>query len=119
VAGQAEIVVEALLPAEAGLPSAGEAGVPAFLERFSSEAPPAMGWALRAALFCASWLSPLLIRRLPPLSRLAPRDRERALAAMAGSRWAVLRQLALLLKATVCFHYGADPRVRAAIGFHR
>lgn len=117
MAGQAEIVVEALLPSGGGLPSGAEAGAAEFLASFLREAPFAMRLALRAALFGAAWISPVLILRLPPLSRLSPDDRERALAAMAKSRSAVLRQLLLLLKATVSFHYGADPKVRAAIGF--
>jgi hypothetical protein len=116
---QERAVLEALLPPDAasGLPGAAEAGVPEFLERFRSEAPPAMRAALALALFSAAWLSPLLIRRLPPLSGLPPGDRERALAAMSRSRWAVARQLVLLLKATVSFRYGAHPAVRRAIGF--
>lgn len=117
MAGQARIVVEALLPAEGPLPSGVDAGADAFLERFAGEAPVSMRLALRAALFAAVWVAPVMIGRLPPLSRLTADERERALAAMAKSRWAVLRQLVLLLKATAAFQYGADPAVRRAIGF--
>jgi hypothetical protein len=114
---QARAVVETLLPAEGPLPGGMETGADVFLQEFLRTAPLSMILAARAAIFAAGWVSPVLIFRLPPLSRLSSGDRERALAAMAGSRSAVLRQLVLLLKATLAFNYGADPKVRAAIRF--
>jgi hypothetical protein len=114
---QARAIVETLLPAEAGMPAGVETGAVEFLEGFHREAPASMVLAARAAVLFAGWAAPLMILRLPPLSRLSAEDRERALGAMARSNWYIPRQLLLLLKATVSFQYGADPRVRAKIGF--
>ncbi|TMC49601.1 MAG: hypothetical protein E6J26_10195 [Chloroflexi bacterium] len=74
---------------------------------------------LSTAVWAALWISPLLIGRLPPLTRLEPPARERALGAMARSRVYLLRQLLMLLKLVVGFCYGADPQVRAVIGYPR
>ena len=74
-------------------------------------------WGFRAALFAATWIAPLLILRPPPLTLHDRPTRERALAAMGTSRFYLIRQMFQLLKATVCFCYGADPNVRDAIGY--
>jgi hypothetical protein len=79
-------------------------------------APPAIGRAFELSLIVATWVAPLLIGRLPPLGRHPREVRERALEAMASSRWPVLRQLITLQKVVVSLAYGADPEVRAAIG---
>lgn len=94
-----------------------EAGFDAFWEDFRRTAPASMVLGFRAALWTASWLSPLLIGALPPLSRLSTEDRARALSAMGGSRFYLLRQLTLVLKAVCGFCYGAHPEVRRAIGY--
>lgn len=115
-------VLDTLLPS-GGHPTLGlglfDAGFDAFYEDFEGTAQPSMVWGFKAALFAASWLSPVLILRLPPLSRLERPDRERALEALGKSRFYLLRQLLLLLKAVCAFCYGADPRVRDALGFPR
>ena len=64
-----------------------------------------VGWL--AALWVASWISPLLIRRLPPLDRLEPDAREDALNALSKSRIYLLRQVMLLL-------HGRDDEIRQA-----
>lgn len=94
-----------------------DAGFEEFYARFRAEAQPSMRVGFSAALWAAIWLAPLLIGRVPPISRLDPEDREKALEAMLGSRVYALRQLGLVLKAVASFAYGVDPRVRAAIGF--
>jgi len=99
------------------LPGLFEAGFDDFLARFEKTAPPSMRFGFRAALFAATWLSPLLIRRLPPLSRLPQEERERGLEALAKSRFYLLRQTMLVLKAVACFCYGADAKVRREAGF--
>ncbi len=112
--------LSALLPAGADsrLPlGLFDAGFEEFYEQYRLEAEPGMRVGFSAALWAAIWLAPLLIGSLPPISRLAPEDRERALEAMLSSRVYALRQLGLVLKAVVSFSYGVDPRVRAAIGF--
>ena len=93
-----------------------DAGFEAFHEDFERTALPSMRWGFRAALFVAAWVSPLLIARLPPITRLERPERERALDALAGSRVYLLRQILLLLKAVVCFGYGGNREVRAALG---
>jgi hypothetical protein len=102
---------------EALLPGVFEAGFEHFEAEFTSGAPPTMRFGWRAALFAAAWLSPLLIRRLPPLERLAPDERERALEAMGKSRVYLLRQLFLLLKAVTSFGYGSTKAVRREVGY--
>lgn len=111
-------VIDALLPSGAhpALPGAFEADFEAFHAEFERTASPSLRRGFKAALWAAAWLSPLLIGRLPPLDRLDAASRERALEALGRSRFYLLRQALLLLKAAVCFGYGADPKVRRALG---
>lgn len=114
------VVVDALLPAREGaaLPwGAFDCGFDAFYAEFQKTAPVSFRLGFSAALFAGSWVAPLLIRRLPPLSRLPRDERESALEALGRCRFYPLRQCLLLLKAVCSFCYGADARVRAAIGF--
>lgn len=96
-----------------------DTGFEAFLEEFEAVAPPDLRRAFGLALFAAAWLSPLLIRRLPPVTRLRAGDSESALAAMERSRLPELRQLVRVLKTVVSLHYGALPQIRQAIGYHQ
>ena len=57
------------------------------------------------------------MRRLPPLTRLQPADREAALRVMAASNVPELRQLVSVLKGVISLHYGSLPAVRQAIGY--
>jgi hypothetical protein len=95
-----------------------DAGFPAFLDELRDGSPAPFRLALRLALFTATWVAPVLIRRPPPLWAYSPATRQRALAAMAGSRVALFRQLLRLLKYAASLCYGADADVRRAIG-HR
>lgn len=114
----ARAVLDALLPSGGPLgPGLLEAGFEEFYEDFERNAVPSLRRGFKAALWAALWISPLLIRRLPPLTRLEPEAREQALEAMGRSRLYLLRQMLLLLKAVSCFCYGADSRVREALGF--
>jgi hypothetical protein len=112
-------VLDALLPpgGPEGLPGAFEAGFEEFEAAFSKDAPLPMRLGWRAALLSAAWLSPLLIGRLPPLDRLAPEEREDALCAMGKSRFYLIRQVSLLLKAVTSFGYGGAPAVRRSVGY--
>jgi hypothetical protein len=112
-------VIEALLPPGDGLPGAIDAGAGSFLEALHANAAPRLRLGFRLAVFAATWVAPLGVRRLPPLGRLDPKDRERALAKMARSRSYPLRQLAGLLKTVVSLGYGADPVVLSAIRYGR
>jgi hypothetical protein len=118
----ARVVLDTLLPSHAhpvldlGL---FDAGFDAFWADLERSALPAWRWGFRAAVFTAVWVSPLLIRRLPPLTRLDRPTRERALAALGDSNVYLLRQMLTLLKTMAGLCYGADPRVRQALGYPR
>lgn len=115
-------VVDALLPSGScpELPfGAFDAGFEEFHADFARTAPAGLRLGFRGALLAAIWLSPLLIRRLPPFTRLSAEDRERALEALGRSRVYHVRQCLILLKAVVSFCYGADARVRKAVGAYR
>ena len=115
-------VLDALLPAQASslLPlGLMDTGFEDFLTDFEAAAPKNFRSALRLALVTAGWVAPVLIRRLPPITRLNPDGRGRALAAMERSRVPELRQLMTVLKTVASLHYGALPEVRLAIGYHR
>lgn len=94
-----------------------DTGFDLFLEEFDRVAPPHLRRAFRWGLLGGGWIAPLLVRRLPPLTRLRPADREAALMAMAASRVPELRQLMAVLKTVVSLHYGSLPAVRQAIGY--
>ena len=112
-------VLETLLPAGAhpDLPGLFETGFEEFYRDFEKTAARPMRLGFKAALFVGAWVSPLLILKLPPLARLDADARERALEALGNSRFYLLRQMMLLLKAVASFGYGADRRVRDAVGF--
>ena len=119
---RARIVLDTLLPSHAHpLISNGlfDAGFDAFYDDFARSASPALRRGFRFALFTAIWVSPLLIGRIPPLTRYPRETRERALLALDASRFYVLRQMMLILKTVVCLCYGANREVRDAIGYPR
>lgn len=111
------VVLDALLPGGGELPGAFEAGFEAWERGFSADAATPMRFGWRAALFVAGWISPLLINRLPPLDRLAPEEREAALEAMGKSRFYLMRQCSLLLKAVTSFGYGGTAAVRRSVNY--
>jgi hypothetical protein len=118
----ARVILDTLLPSEAN--PALKYGIfdtdfDVFWSDIERTALPAWRWGFHAALWAATWIAPLLIRRLPPLTQYDRQTRERALAAMETSRIYSLRQMMGLLKTIVCFGYGADQKVRDAIGYPR
>jgi hypothetical protein len=119
---QSRIILDTLVPAGADpMLKIGilEAGFDEFWSEVERTALPGWRWGMQAALLAANWVAPLLILRLPPLTLHDRATRERALQAMDGSRFSALRQMMVLLKTIVSFCYGADPTVRAAIGYAR
>lgn len=96
-----------------------EADFDGFYRRFLETADISWRFGFRAALFVAIWIAPLLIFRFPPITLYDRPAREQALLALYASRFNLLRQMVLVLKAVVCFCYGADPRVREVIGYPR
>lgn len=113
-------VLEALLPAGADerLPwGLFDAGFEGFLADFRRNAPPQLRLVFPLALWCGAWVAPLLVGRRPPITRLEPAEREAALEALGRSPRYALRQALVLLKLVAGLCYGADPRVRAAVGY--
>lgn len=88
-----------------------------FYERFQAEAPTMMRVGLVAALFTATWIAPTLIGLPPPLTLYERETREKAIEALLHSRSNILRQMAFLLRATCCFHFGGDSAVREKVGY--
>jgi len=95
-----------------------DTGFEGFLVEFYAAAPADFRRIFRLALVVAGWIAPLLIGRMPPMSRLNSDDRESSLVAMDKSRLPELRQLVLVLKTVASLHYGGLPEVRQAIGYH-
>lgn len=118
----ARVVLDTLLPDKAHPAmryGVFDAGFEEFWSDFERSALPSWRWGFRVALFTATWIAPLLIHRLPPLTLNDRPTRERALAAMETSRIYFLRQMMGLLKTIVSFGYGADRDVRDTIGYPR
>lgn len=114
------VVLDTLLPAGEGhhlQPGLFDAGFDNFYAQFQRDALPTMRFTFGLALFCAVWIAPLLILKLPPLSLHRREVRERALLSLSTSRVYLLRQQLFMLKTVVCFCYGADPKVRQQVGF--
>lgn len=111
-------VWEALLPAGAhpDLPGISLREFERFLKEFRARAPTPLRLALRAALWTAVWVAPLLCGRLRPFLFMTVEERGLALAAMGRSRFYLIRQMLLVLKLVAGLHYGADPRVRKILG---
>jgi hypothetical protein len=114
------IVLDTLLPPHAHpvLPyGLFDAGFDRFYEDFAQTANSPLRFTFQLALFTAIWISPLLIRRIPPISLYPRETRERALAAMETSGVYLLRQMMLILKTVAALCYGANRDVRDAIGY--
>lgn len=117
---RARVVIDTMLPSGADPAlqlGAFDAGFDDFYDEFSRTASGPLRLGFRVALVAAIWISPLLIGRLPPLTRHRRGERERALHALATCGSLPLRQLVVVLKAVICFGYGADANVRRAIGY--
>ena len=95
-----------------------DTGFDDFLGDFERVAPADFRRVFRLALVTSGWVAPVLIGRVPPMTRLIPEDRDRALAAMNRSRVPELRQLVAVLKTVASLHYGGLQQVRHAIGYH-
>jgi hypothetical protein len=116
------IILDTLLPgaADPRLPRGlEETGFEAFWEKQRASMAPGLRLAFQMGLLAANWVSPLLVRRLPPLARWERPVREQALQAMAASRFYMLRGAVRVLKLVLSLCYGADQQVRRAIGYAR
>lgn len=102
--------------AEPPLPGILDTDFDGFARSFLPTAHPLLRLGFRAGCLVAVWVAPVMVRRLPPITRLSPADRERALDALARTRVHSLRRVAGALRLVVAFGYAGDERVRAAIG---
>jgi hypothetical protein len=119
---RSRVVLDTLLPSHAhpGLPvGVLDTEFDTFFADFERQASRPFRVNVRIALWTAVWVSPLLIKQAPPITRLERASREHALSVMGASRSATLRQLLLLLKTIAAVSYGADPRVRDLVGYTR
>jgi hypothetical protein len=103
--------------AEPPLPGVLDTDFGEFLRSFEATAHPRLRLGFRAGSFAAVWIAPVLIRRVPPITRLSPAARERALEALSKTRIYPLRQLYGALRLTVALGYAGDERVRRAVGY--
>jgi hypothetical protein len=94
-----------------------DAGFDEFYKDFSANGLWTMRLGFKGALFVGAWIAPLLIGRLPPITLHDRPTREAALEALGSTRFYLLRQMMLVLKAVASFCYGANRDVRDAIGF--
>lgn len=94
-----------------------DAGFDEFYRDFESNTIWTMRLGFKAALFCGAWIAPLLIGKIPPLTLHDRPTREAALEALGKSRFYLLRQLLLVLKAISSFCYGANRDVRDSLGY--
>lgn len=106
-----DAVLGAMIPAHGGRPGLGDRSMDAFWTTFAAAAPPLLRIGLRAAVWAVG-LRALLGGR--PFRWRDAAGRQAVLAALDGSRWYLVRQLANTLKVVACFAYGADPALRVA-----
>jgi hypothetical protein len=117
---RARAVIDTLIPDDAHPQlkhGALKLGYAQYYEQWRKEAVFAMVFGFRFALFLAIWVAPLLIRKIPPITLYDRETRERIILALYTSKLYLFRQMFLLLKATILFHYAAQPEVRDAVGF--
>ena len=122
LSSRAHVVLDTLLPPHAhpSLPRGlFDAGFETFYQNFAHTANGTLRHGFQIALFVAIWISPLFIRRIPPITLYSRGTRESALAAMESSRFYFLRQMMLILKNVAALCYGANREVRGAIGYPR
>lgn len=106
-------VAEAIFLREAGLPPADRLDwLCDDFDDFLEQAGPRSELVLKGALFVATWIAPLAIRRRPPLSRLPARERCDALEAVEQTQVGLP---ILALKAVLCSIYYEHPDSLAEI----
>jgi len=115
--------MEAALPAggDEGLArSALEAGAAEVFQEMLELVPAFTALGLRAGLWFIEFAAPpLTLKKFRRFSRLEQTDREACLAGMSKSDVYLSRQMATLMKMFAGFAWGADPEVRAALGYDR
>lgn len=83
-----------------------------FWNEMERAAPPLLRLGLRFAVWVLTWAPLLLIGRAHSFRRLAGPEQDRVLERAASSRFYLLRQLVMMLKAMACFAYFRVPTAR-------
>lgn len=105
----AVIPASALEPEQPGL---AEVDTEPFWSEMERAAPPLLRLGLRVAVWVLTWAPLLLIGRARSFGRLADSEQDRLLEQASSSRWYLLRQLVMTLKAIACFAYFRAPTAR-------
>lgn len=119
----AEAALEAVIPPGGDVTplSANDTNAVVVLEDMVRWMSPINALGLRAAVFFFEFCGATCGGRglFKRFSRLPLADREAAMIRLSHSGFFFFRQMALLMKTVACFGFGADGRVRAALGMDR
>lgn len=108
--------LSAVLPASGDLPGVSDCGLKSFIQKFRSEAPFLFKLGLYLSTLALTF-TPLFTVFIPlPAFLLPKRMLEAHLMGMTRSRIYGLRQAMLMVKTVAGMCWGADPKVRAALG---
>jgi hypothetical protein len=111
-----DALLAAMIPGHAQLPPLAEIEVGDFWAVFQGSAAPLLRVGLRTAVLVLTLLGPLLLcgrwRLFPSLS---PGDKQWMLERASLSRWYLLRQMTVTVKAVACFLYLRDGGVRLRV----
>lgn len=110
-----DALLTAMIPASAldsDRPGLGEVDTEPFWSDMEQAAPPLLRLGLRFAVWVLTWAPLLLIGRARSFRRLAGPEQDRVLERAASSRFYLLRQLVMMLKAFACFAYFRAPNAR-------
>lgn len=113
--------VDAVVPGDERIPvAASEAGAVEVLDDMITYLPGGTAIGLRAVVALVEFGGPLIgLRRLSRFSSLGREDREQCIDRIGTGGFALGRQAYLLIKMVACLGWGADPRVRAGLGYDR
>lgn len=98
-----------------GRPGLGDVPLDGFWRTLERCAPPLLRFGFRVSIWLVTF-APIVWGPAPRrFGRLTPPDRDRVLARLAASRFALVRQVVATIKALACLAYFTDPAVRAAV----
>ena len=110
-----DTLLGAMIPGapERSLPALGDFDTRAFWRQFGRVAPPLVRLGIRVAVWVITLAPLFVIGKLSLFRKLKAPDRERVLRRLGDSRFYLLRQLVLAVKALACFAYFHQAPVRA------
>ncbi len=111
----AEAAMQAIFPGspEEGMAGIADMGLTGFLADVMRYLPTRAALGMRIAIWLVALAPLFVLGRLTTIARLPLLDRERVVAALAGSRVYAVRSLVLILKTMGALLYGGDASVRA------